>query len=62
MSRWEMPTLFENSGDPDQTYIVKLEFTGLYTIFLIFAENIDCGFPLEPPRRGGYSEYQQSIF
>ena len=30
-------------------YIVKLGFTGVYIIFLISAQNIDCGYPLEPP-------------
>ena len=43
-------------------YIVKLGFTGVYTIFLIHAQNIDCGYSLEPPRRGGSNEYTQSIF
>ena len=32
-------------------YIVKLGFTGVYIIFLISAQNIDCAYPLEPPRR-----------
>ena len=31
-------------------------------IFLIFAQNIDCGYTLEPPRRGGPNEYPQSMF
>ena len=31
-------------------------------IFLISAQNIDCGYSLEPPRRGGYNEYAQSMF
>ena len=31
-------------------YIVKLGFTGVYIIFLISAQNIDCGYTLEPPR------------
>ena len=44
-------------------------------IFLIFAQNIDCGYSLEPPRqnidcgytlepprRGGSNEYPQSMF
>ena len=26
-------------------------------IFLISAQNIDCGYPLEPPRRGSFNEY-----
>ena len=25
-------------------------------------QNIDCGYSLEPPRRGGSNEYQQSMF
>ena len=32
-------------------YVVKLGFTGVYIIFLISAQNIDCGYSLEPPRR-----------
>ena len=32
-------------------YIVKLGFTGVYIIFLISAQNIDCGYSLEPPLR-----------
>ena len=43
-------------------YIVKLGFTGVYIIFLISAKNIDCGYSLEPPRRGGSNEYPQSMF
>ena len=31
-------------------------------IFLIFAQNIDCGYTLELPRRGGSNEYPQSMF
>ena len=33
-----------------------------FDIFLIFAHNIDCGYTLEPPRRGGSNEYPQSMF
>ena len=43
-------------------YIVKLGFTGVYIIFLIFAQNTECGYSLEPPRRGGSNEYPQSMF
>ena len=43
-------------------YIVKLGFTGVYIIFLILLINIDCGYSLEPPRRGGSNEYPQSMF
>ena len=43
-------------------YIVKLGFTGVYIIFLNTAQNINCGYSLEPPRRGGSNEYPQSMF
>ena len=33
-----------------------------FDIFLIFAQNIDRGYTLEPPRRGGSNEYPQSMF
>ena len=31
-------------------------------MFNIFAQNIDCGYLLEPPHRGGSNEYPQSVF
>ena len=39
----------------------------IFDIFLIFAQNIDCGYTLEPPtleppRRGGSNKYPQSMF
>ena len=43
-------------------YIVKLGFTGVYIIFLFLIKNIDYGYSLEPPRRGGSNEYPQSVF
>ena len=43
-------------------YIAKLEFTGVYIIFLIFVQNTDCGYSLDPPHRGGSNEYPQSMF
>ena len=43
-------------------YIVKLGFTGVYIIFLILLEHIDCGYSLEPPRRGGSNEYKNLCF
>ena len=33
----------------------------IFDVF-IFAPNIDCGYTLEPPRRGGSNEYPQSMF
>ena len=43
-------------------YIVKLGFTGVYIIFLIFAQKHRLWNSLEPPRRGGSNEYSQSMF
>ena len=43
-------------------YIVKLGFTGVHIIFLFLLKNIDCGYSLEPPRRGGSNEYPQYMF
>ena len=43
-------------------YTVKLGFTGVHTFFLMSAKNIDCGYSLDPPRRGGFNEYPQSMF
>ena len=34
----------------------------IFDIFLIFAQNIDCVYTLEPPQRGGSNEYPQSMF
>ena len=31
-------------------------------IFHISTQNIDCGYSLEPPHRGGSNEYTQSMF
>ena len=30
-------------------------------VFLIFVPNIDCGYTLEPPQRGGSNKYPQSM-
>ena len=34
----------------------------IWYFFHISAQNIDCGYSLEPPRRGGCNEYPQSMF
>ena len=39
-------------------YIIKLGLTGVYTLFfLLLIKNIDCGYSLEPSRRGASNEY-----
>ena len=43
-------------------YIAKLGFTGVYIIFLIFAQKQYYGYSLELPRGGGSNEYPQSMF
>ena len=43
-------------------YIVKLGFAGVYLFFLFLLQNIDCGYSLEQPRRGGSNVYPQSMF
>ena len=42
--------------------IVKLGFAGVYLFFLFLLQNIDCGYSLEPPCRGGSNVYSQSMF
>ena len=44
------------------TFIVKLGYAGIYLFFLFLLQNIDCGYSLEPPRRGGSNVYPQSMF
>ena len=43
-------------------YIAKLGYTGVYLFFLFLLQNIDCGYSLEPHRRGGSNLYPQSMF
>ena len=56
-SKWQFitKTCLYNSGPlKPHFYIVKLGFTGVYIIFLISGQNIDCGYSLEPV----YEKYQ----
>ena len=67
MQRWVLFSITKTylyNSDPlkPHFYIVKLGFIGVYIIFLIPAKNIDCGYSLEPPRRGGSNEYPQLCF
>ena len=43
-------------------YIVKLGFTGVHITFVISAQKQRLWYSLEPPRRCGSNEYQQSMF
>ena len=40
----------------------KFHWNLFFIFLLIFAQNIDCGYMLEPPRTGGSNEYPQSTF
>ena len=40
----------------------KLKFSSPKNILHISAQSLDCGYSLEPPRRGGSNEYPQSTF
>ena len=42
----------------------KGKFSDKKIIYFLYitAQNIDCGYSLEPPRRGGSNEYPQSMF
>ena len=43
-------------------YIVKMGYAGVYLFFLLLLQNIDCGYSLEPPRRGDSNVYPHSMF
>ena len=59
----KMAKRFANRADPYQTP-QKIENFQIKNsdIFHISAQNIDCGYSLEPPRRGGSNAYPQSMF
>ena len=43
-------------------YIANLGYGGVCLFFLFLLQNIECGYSLEPPRRGGSNVYPQSMF
>ena len=43
-------------------YIEKVGFARVYLFFVFLLQNIDCGYSLEPLRRGGFNMYPQSMF
>ena len=47
----------ENLPPKTESFQIKIS-----DIFHISAQNIDCGYSLEPPCRGGSNEYPQSMF
>ena len=49
--------ILKNSPPKNERFHIKNS-----DIFYISAQNIDCGYSLEPPRRGGSNGYPQSMF
>ena len=49
--------ILPNSKKKTENFQIKNSY-----VFHISAQNIDCGYSLEPPRRGGSNEYPQSMF
>ena len=37
-------------------------YRGIHVFLILLKNNIECGYSLEPPRRGGSNEYPQSMF
>ena len=47
-----------------ETFITKnekIQIKKFWYFFQIYAQNIDCGYSLEPPYRGSFNEYQQHM-
>ena len=63
-ARYTKTCLYNVDSLKPRFYTVKLRLTGVYVFFSYFCswKNIDCGYSLEPPRRGGYNEQLQSMF
>ena len=45
-----------------ENFFSSKKFYKIFLIFSYFCSNIDCGYTLEPPRRGGINVYTQSMF
>ena len=48
---------WKNSHQNNESFQINIS-----DIFHISAQNIDCGYSLEPPRRGGSNEYHNLCF
>ena len=43
-------------------YIAKLGYSEVYLFFSLLLQNIDCGYSLQLPQRGGSNMYPQSMY
>ena len=66
MTNISWPTHYENMSVQYAASSQSVEnddfWLKMFDIFLIFAQNIDCWYTLEPPQRGGSNKYPQSMF
>ena len=64
MTEYSLPmTQRERANHYEKTPIqIYRKFHSISDVFHISAQNIDCGYSLEPPRRGSCNGYPQSIF
>ena len=62
MQRITKTSLYNFDPLKPHVYIVKLGLIGYTLFFLFLLKNIDCGYSLEPPRRGGSNEYHYLCF
>ena len=63
--------MFDSNANPTQSHYEKCLFKYIENFttknknsdnFYISAQNVDCGYSLEPPHWGGSNEYPQSMF
>ena len=57
-------TVFAHAINKDFLSFKNCKFSAekMFMFFLFVLQNIDCGYTLEPPHRGGSNEYPQSMF
>ena len=58
LRRHAYSNILKISSPKTESFQIKI----LIFFFHISAQNIDCGYSLEPPRRGGSNGYPQSMF
>ena len=62
MLSWPRANLKASLRKHAYSNILKILQLNKSDIFHISAQKIDCGYSLEPPRRGGSNEYLQFMF
>ena len=55
--KYAFSNILKISASKNETFQIK----NSYIFVHIFAQNIDCGYSLEPPRRVGFNEYPKSM-